>query len=74
MLFQLFAITAVAASAVAFQSHVLHERREAVPESWAKRDRVHGNATLPMRIGMTQSNLQVGHDLLMDMYVGSTNS
>lgn len=56
------------AAAVPFQgSHVVHERRDFVPKSWIKRDRLDGNAKLPVRIGMKQSNLDKGHDLLMEV-------
>jgi tripeptidyl-peptidase-1 len=48
-------------------SHVLHERRDHAPKAWIKRDRVDGSASLPVRIGMTQSNLDKGHDLLMEV-------
>lgn len=61
------AITAQAA-AVPFQaSHVVHERRDIVPKAWIKRDRLEASAKLPVRIGMTQRNLDRGHDLLMEV-------
>ncbi|RDW69349.1 subtilisin-like protein [Coleophoma cylindrospora] len=54
--------------AIPFTSnHVLHERRENPSEAWVKRDRVDGSFILPVRIGMTQSNLDKGHDLLMEV-------
>jgi tripeptidyl-peptidase-1 len=53
---------------VPFQvSHAVHERRESVPKAWVKRERVEAAAELPVRIGMTQSNLDKGHDLLMEV-------
>jgi len=48
-------------------NHVVHERRDAVPKSWIKRDRLDADAELPVRIGMTQSNLERGHELLMEV-------
>ena len=72
MFFQLFALAALAASAAAAPApsyHVLHEKREAPLKSWVKRELVSRNARLPMRIGMTQSNLHIGEDLLMEVYV-----
>ncbi|TVY45378.1 Tripeptidyl-peptidase [Lachnellula subtilissima] len=64
----LFGVLAVEVAAVPFpSSHVLHERRIGAPKAWIKRDRVAESALLPVRIGMTQSNLDKGHDLLMDV-------
>ncbi|KUJ16192.1 subtilisin-like protein [Mollisia scopiformis] len=63
-----FSFLAAQVAAVPFSTrHVVHERREAVPEAWIKRDRIDGAAILPIRIGMTQSNLDKGHDLLMEV-------
>lgn len=50
------------------QRHVLHERR-AESAQWVKRDRVHQEVKLPMRIGMTQSNLDKGADWLHEVFV-----
>ncbi|TVY83605.1 Tripeptidyl-peptidase sed1 [Lachnellula suecica] len=66
--FALLGALAVEAAVVPFPAgHVLHERRSYAPKAWAKRDRVDGSALLPVRIGMTQSNLDKGHDLLMEV-------
>jgi len=49
-------------------SHSLHERH--LPhwsKQWFKRSKVPGSQVLPMRIGLKQSNLEAGHDKLMDM-------
>ncbi|KAK5111656.1 Tripeptidyl-peptidase sed1 [Meristemomyces frigidus] len=46
-------------------SHVLHERRDLSSSPWIKRDRLHPDVKLPMRIGLTQSSLDQGYDLLM---------
>lgn len=46
----------------------LHERRdELATRKWVKQQRLGPWATLPMRIGLAQSNLEKGHDLLMDV-------
>ncbi|OKL61710.1 hypothetical protein UA08_02338 [Talaromyces atroroseus] len=46
-------------------SHVLHEKRDVpLPHS---RQRVHGDAIVPVRIGLKQSNLHTGYDRLMDV-------
>lgn len=47
----------------------VHERREFIPNSWTEGKRLDGLTSLPVRIGLTQSNLDYGHDLLTEMYV-----
>jgi tripeptidyl-peptidase-1 len=61
-------LSAVDASPVAHPK-VLHEKREFIPAGWQKTHRVHEDVKLPMRIGLTQSNLDRGHDLLLDVFV-----
>ncbi|EME43885.1 hypothetical protein DOTSEDRAFT_151445 [Dothistroma septosporum NZE10] len=56
--------TVVVAAPTNVQRHVLHERRES-SEAWIKRDRLHSDVKLPMRIGLTQSKLDEGHEYLM---------
>lgn len=46
-------------------SHVLHEKRSATLPH--KRERVNGDAIIPVRIGLRQSDLQSGYDRLMDV-------
>ncbi|ORY68570.1 peptidase S8/S53 domain-containing protein [Pseudomassariella vexata] len=49
-------------------THKLHERH--APhwgQKWTKRNKVGADVVLPMRIGLKQSNLDVGHDKLMDI-------
>lgn len=59
---------AVGVASVPFPaSHVVHERRDYVPKAWMKRDRLDAAAKLPVRIGMTQQNLNKGYDLLMEV-------
>ncbi|KAK8026252.1 hypothetical protein PG990_004075 [Apiospora arundinis] len=49
-------------------THVQHEKRSVEQgRRWAKLERADGRATLPMRIGLKQHNLEKGHDLLMDI-------
>jgi tripeptidyl-peptidase-1 len=47
--------------------HVIHEKREVLHPKWVKRSAVVEGRTLPVRIGMTQSNLDQAHSLLMDV-------
>ncbi|KAF2717180.1 subtilisin-like protein [Polychaeton citri CBS 116435] len=62
----LFAAVLPAALAAPATNHVLHEKR-AHSTSWEKRDRLHGDVKLPMRIGLTQQNIDFGHEFLMDV-------
>ena len=50
-------------------SHAIHEKREVTHPRWMKRDRIHPSVKLPMRIGLSQSNLDRGMEYLMDVYV-----
>ena len=62
------ALAALAAAApVVPGTHVLHEKREYLPRKWAKRELVERNTRMPMRIGMTQRNLDIGDELLMEV-------
>lgn len=64
----IFGTLAAQVAAVPLQaSHVVHERRDFTPKAWVKRDRLDARAKLPVRIGMTQRNLDKGHDLLMEV-------
>lgn len=60
------ALTTIALAAPAPVHHVSHEKRTD-SAAWVKGDRVHGDVKLPVRIGLTQSNLDKGHDLLMSV-------
>ena len=64
-------IGTLAASTVALPAstpHVVHERRSGA-SSWSEVARIKpdGRITLPVRIGVTQNNLDKGHDFLMDV-------
>jgi len=47
--------------------HVVHEKREAAPFGWIRRDVLDRRAILPMRIALAQSNMDKGHDWLMEV-------
>ncbi|KAH8900403.1 putative Tripeptidyl-peptidase sed1 [Thozetella sp. PMI_491] len=50
------------------QSHVLHERQpERRASTWTKREKADHGMVMPMRVGLKQTNLQDGHDRLMDI-------
>lgn len=58
---------AIAAPAVNSKRHVIHERRERVPTGWKKEAKFPSHATLPMRFGLSQSNLHRADEYLMDV-------
>jgi tripeptidyl-peptidase I len=47
--------------------YVLHERRSTSPSSWVPTARVEGDTIIPVRIGLTQQNLDKGYDYLMEL-------
>ena len=49
--------------------HVLHEKRESVAPRWTQGRRIAPYSRLPMRIGLTQQNLEDAHQHLIDVYV-----
>ena len=64
---QILAALAVAVSASPISttfSHVIHERRSQPPPSWTKNSRLHPAAFLPVRIGLTQQNLQRAEEFI----------
>jgi tripeptidyl-peptidase-1 len=49
-------------------SHVVHERHEPRhTDGWTRSERADPVAILPMRIGLKQRNVDLGHKLLMNM-------
>ena len=58
------AIALTATAAPTFTSHAVHEKRRSEPLNWAKYSRVDNSTVLPIRIGLTQSNLDNGPSLL----------
>lgn len=64
----LAALLGAVAAAPSSSSYVLHERRDlehVTKNAWVKRSVVPVGQSLPVRIGLQQSNLDVGHDILM---------
>jgi tripeptidyl-peptidase-1 len=47
--------------------HEVHERRETLSPRWTKLDRVESHKLLPMRIGLTQTNIDNGYEHLMNV-------
>ena len=69
MRFSLLTLGALVASVFAAPSapHVRHEKRNFLPPGWQKHDRMPGHQVLPMRIALSQSNLEKADDFLMDV-------
>ncbi|RFU29342.1 hypothetical protein B7463_g7016, partial [Scytalidium lignicola] len=61
------ALTVLSVAAPTTVKHVLHEEREKPARDWIKSSRIEGSAIIPMRIGLTQSNLDKGYDYIMDV-------
>lgn len=60
-------ITAIVNAAPAPVKHVLHEERSIPSSNWIKGARIEKDAVIPMRIGLTQTNLEKGYDYLMEV-------
>ena len=54
-------------SALPSPGHSIHEKREIPGSKWTKRERVPSSARLPVRVGLSQANLDRAHDYLMDV-------
>lgn len=61
------ALTAVVHGVAVPNSHVVHEKRDVTPSRWVKREKLSPRDVLPMRIGLKQRNLDLGHDFLMEV-------
>lgn len=49
-------------------THAVHQRHTPrMVQQWAKRDKLPSTTILPMRIGLKQSNLDMGRNRLMEM-------
>ncbi len=62
MCFGALALTTTAAPT--YTSHVVHEKRQIEPLNWQKYSRVDPSTVVPVRVGLTQSNLDNGPALL----------
>jgi tripeptidyl-peptidase-1 len=60
------AIAALSGAVPAPIKHVLHEKRGQHTD-WVKGDRIKRDSVLPVRIGLTQNNLDKGDALLMEV-------
>ncbi|KAI4600827.1 hypothetical protein KJ359_012989 [Pestalotiopsis sp. 9143b] len=64
--FAVLCLDAIAAASP-FGEHAVHEERQALSSRWVKRNRVPSSKRLPVRIGLTQSNLERGEEYLLDI-------
>ena len=60
-------IAALIAATPAPVNHVVHEKRTTESSDWKKGPRLEKGAIVPMKIGLTQTNLEKGYDYLMDV-------
>lgn len=63
----LLALATVSATLPSPHGHILHEKRDYTPSKWIKRNRIPSDAVLSMRVGLTQRNLDLGEEFLMDV-------
>ncbi|KAI0484995.1 Pro-kumamolisin, activation domain-containing protein [Xylariaceae sp. FL0804] len=61
------AFASVSCAAPTSVSHVLHEERGITGREWTKGQRVDGDAVVPVRIALAQSNLDQGGKLLVEL-------
>lgn len=61
------ALTSLASALPAPSTHTLHEKRDEPSSDWVKGARVDGSTYLPMRIALTQTNLDKGHDYVLEV-------
>ena len=48
-------------------TYAVHEKRSSIPRLWSRGGRVDSDAILPIRVGLTQSNLENAEAHLMDV-------
>lgn len=64
----LASVLAVTSALPASTPYLVHEKRLANSNQWKVRDvKLNPRTTLPIRVGLKQSNLERGHDFLMDV-------
>lgn len=55
------------AAAAPSVNYVLHEKRDGLPPGWGHAEELHGSTILPMKIGLTQANLDKAEEYLMEI-------
>ncbi|KAH8696765.1 putative protease S8 tripeptidyl peptidase I [Talaromyces proteolyticus] len=71
---RIISLTALVAALATFSAarpsshtHAVHEKRGAISARWSNAMRVRSDADMHVKIGLRQSNLHHGHDILMDV-------
>ncbi|KAG9240127.1 Pro-kumamolisin, activation domain-containing protein [Calycina marina] len=64
---QLASFAAVCNAAPTPTPYTIHEKRSGSPRKWSRGERVERDSILPVRIGLTQNNLDDGYHHLMDV-------
>lgn len=69
MRYSLLSIAALVASAFTAPSarHVIHEKRSTIPNGWYEESRLEPSTVLPMKIALTQANIDRLEELLMEV-------
>jgi tripeptidyl-peptidase-1 len=70
MRFSILAVSALLTGSIAAPTakrHVIHERRDRIPLNWTKSSKLNADSILPLRIGLTQSNLDKAEELLWEV-------
>ena len=62
---QLTSLLAFAVGSLA--ANVLHEKRDYIPNGWEKGERIQSHALVPMRIALTQQNIDQIENHLLDV-------
>jgi tripeptidyl-peptidase-1 len=57
-------VVAASSSPTSTTHHVVHERRSRSPQHWTRHSRLHPEAVLPIRIGLTQQNLHRAEEFI----------
>ena len=68
----LFGVCALAGFVLAkpTDNYAVHEKRDSIPQGWVKRETLDRRAILPMRIALTQRNLDRGYGKLISILQG----
>ncbi|OCK79883.1 hypothetical protein K432DRAFT_435096 [Lepidopterella palustris CBS 459.81] len=60
-------VTSAVASPISRSDFVIHEKRHSVPRLWTRGEKLDSSVVIPVRIALTQSNLESGYQFLEDV-------
>lgn len=63
----LLAVPALALPSSIHVNHVVHEKRDTIQRKWVRSSDLHPDYVLPARVGLKQSNLELGEQYLSEM-------